>query len=464
MRGSAFIAFFGIAAAISGSLIGCGDDDGDEETAAPKVTKSKSGESCLNTNDCDKGLACFSNVCLEAPAGTGGTDGTGGSTATGGKGGTGSTLGGVGESCTRRADCSPGLGCYNQRCAMGATGEGGGGNTPTVGGPGETCQLSSDCDDGLTCLPGGANATPGLGFTGVCTSTDTGLAPTGKVCGAECTAAADCCELPVEMHTLVGPNVKSCADLEDALTGVNCDAANLAALPAARCFANSAYCSCSAAQVRANWECTAGQCIYHADCSADGPVPGGCAPFSRSGRALTSTCDIGESDTCAPTAGTPYCEDAADCDTKAVSDDAGDTCNADECVCYQNTCLRACSEDLDCRAGYFCDSDSVCKPQNGCTDNLECVRSKGDIRWTCGANHVCTLPCEDDLDCNPGGFVNGNGAVAGPFTMVCEANQCVELGCSNDGECPGAANGTRLFCTAPTPGTAGAVGQSAITD
>src|SRR6188768_3445282 len=172
MRGSAFIAFFGIAVAISGSLVGCGDDDGDDDGddgAKPAdVTKSKEGESCVRTDDCDEGLACFGNVCLTDPSGTGGSTGTGGSSGAGGRGGSTTTLGGEGESCTRRADCAQPLGCFNQRCANDGSGEGGGGNVPTRGERGETCVLSSDCESPLVCRPNDTGVGPGAGSVGVC--------------------------------------------------------------------------------------------------------------------------------------------------------------------------------------------------------------------------------------------------------------------------------------------------------
>jgi hypothetical protein len=455
MRGSAFIAFFGLATAVSGSLIGCGDDA--ETPAAAKITKSGANESCTRTDDCAKGLSCVSNLCTDSGSGSGGTDSTGGTSGSG----TTSPLGREGESCSRRADCQATLGCFNGRCQMDDTGEGGASPGTTVGGRGETCQLSSDCDDDLVCVPGGQNA-PGVGFTGVCSQVDSGVTPTGKLCGAECREPADCCELPVEVHALLGTNVKSCTDLAAIVGGIDCDAANLAALPAAQCLANATYCSCSAAQVGRNWDCTeAGRCVYTGACTVSGFVPGGCPTLSRAGNPLTATCDIGESDRCQPTMGTPGCTTPASCDTTPVADDlTGDICASGECTCYNDRCLRRCGEDIDCRAGYECDiGTDVCVPMGFCTSDVTCKNRLRDSRATCDLDTgTCSVPCETDIDCNPGGLVNGN------FAFVCAAGMCTPIGCTEDTECGGTVNGARLFCTVPAPGTAADLAQSAITD
>jgi hypothetical protein len=454
MRGSAFIAFFGLAIAISGSLVGCGDDDGDDDDkgdAPAKVVKSGEGESCIRTDDCADGLACFGNVCQDAPNGTGGT-GTGGSS-TGGRGGTGTTtLGGEGESCTRRADCAQNLSCFNQRCTSG-TGEGGGGNTPTRGTRGETCVVSSDCETPFLCLPGGTGTSGPYGFTGVCSDADTEIDPTGNVCGAECREAVDCCQIPVELHATIG--VKTCADLADVLDGVTCNS-SATAQNQARCLVDQAFCDGCGEDT---WECTAGRCIYNAECTADGLVPSGCPTFSRAGFALNATCDVGESDRCQPAAVDPLCEADADCDTLAVSDDLGDTCNAGECTCFQAMCLRRCDSDLDCRVGFICDDgDDVCVPDDACTSHLTCQSLMGDIRAAC-MDGACTMPCEVDLDCNPTGLVEGE------FTRLCnENNQCEDIGCTQDLDCGGTVNGVKLFCTTPEAAAGARAAQSAITD
>jgi hypothetical protein len=437
MRGSAFIAFFGIATAISGSLIGCGDEDETEQAKPVAVTKSAENESCVRTDDCESGLKCVNNICTES--GSSGGTGTGGTAPT-------SPLGDVGESCTRRADCMQPLGCFNQRCAEGATGEGGSGNIPpvTLGQRGETCLVSSDCEVGLVCRPGGAQTS-----IGVCTETDTDIMPTGRVCGAECTAAADCCEIPLELQGALG--TRSCVELDDLLVGIDCDT-TMVAIDLQRCFAQTAYCECAAN----TWACTQGACSYTAACSANGMVPGGCPTTSRSGRALFSMCDIDGSDLCQAPEGEPLCVEDDDCEAIAVTDDPMDTCVADECTCFQGGCYRRCSEDLDCRAGRECDTGTaVCVPIAACASDQTCQTRLGDVRARC-VESVCTIECETDLDCN--------GLTNGAFAQVCHEGMCQALGCANDNECPGTALGARLFCTEPAAAAGVMGGESAITE
>jgi hypothetical protein len=449
MRGSAFIAFFGLATAVSGTLIGCGDDE--EAPAAAKITKSGANESCTRTDDCAKGLSCVSNICTDSGGGTGGTDNTGGSSGTGKGGSTSSPLGGEGETCSRRADCQTNFGCFNGRCAVTETGEGGGPSTGgTIGGIGETCQLSADCEEGLLCMPG-------IAFVGVCTPADTGIEPTGNVCGAECVTAEDCCELPIELHATL--TAKSCTEIDDLLTGVNC-ATTAVALQDALCLARDVYCTCDPQP----WECTAaGRCSYVATCTASGAVPGGCPSFTRTGAGLVTTCNA-DTDNCEPDTVAPPCTAAADCVNQAVSDDPTDTCVAGECVCFQNACYRRCAENIDCPAAFRCDAaPDVCVPEDSCTEDLTCQTLSGDYRATCVAG-VCTRPCEVDRDCNPAGLINGG------FQQVCNAdNQCEALGCSGDIDCPGTsptvpATNRRLFCTPRNPAMTAQGARSAITD
>ena len=440
MRGSAFIAFFGIATAVSGTLIGCGDD---EEPAA-KITKSGANESCTRTDDCKSGLSCVSNICTDSGSGTGGTDNTGGSA---GKGGTTSSpLGGEGETCSRRADCQTTFGCFNGRCAETDTGEGGGpGVGPTVGTLGETCLLTSDCGEGLSCRP--TNNTT----IGVCTPVDSDVAPTGNVCALdECRTAEDCCELPINLQaTLLAT---SCAEITDLIGTTNCATTTTVALQQL-CFARDAYCECAANA----WDCTNGTCSYAADCTASGMVPGGCPTSSRTGRPLVATCDTADSGLCQSPAVDPPCVRAADCDTLSVTDFPADTCEGGECTCFESQCLRMCDEDFDCAIGFECDTgDHVCIPAALCTTNTRCQDTMNDIRARC-TNGICTLPCEIDLDCSPLGLVNGM------LANVCEGGSCTPLGCTDDNECPGGLNGARTLCT-PQRTAVGSSAMSAITD
>ncbi len=435
MRGSAFIAFFGIATAISTSLIGCGDEDETEEAAKPaKVTKSAENESCVRTDDCESGLKCVNNVCVQSGGSTGGSGGSGPTT---------SPLGDVGETCSRSADCKPELGCFNGRCAAEPSGEGGAPSV-TLGKRGETCVVSSDCEAGLVCRPGGMQTS-----IGVCTETETDIEPTGNVCGAECKVAADCCEIPIELQTGLG--TRSCTELDDLLVGVDCDT-TVVAVELQRCFAQTAYCECDTD----TWACNEGACLYTATCSADGQVPGGCATMSRSGRTLFATCDVDDTELCQPPAGDPLCTTDDDCEAVTVTDDAMDTCVADECTCFQAGCYRRCTENLDCRAGRECDMGAhVCVPVAACVTDQTCQTRLGDVRAKC-INRACTIECEVDLDCN--------GLTNGAFQQVCHEGMCQSLGCSNDDECPGTMLGARLFCTEPAAAAGVTGAESAITD
>jgi hypothetical protein len=451
MRSKVIWSFLGLVALSAAALVsGCDND--------ATITKSGLGESCARSADCEDGLNCLQGACYRtAPAPDGGEGGEGvivGPVAP--------VLGGDGESCTKRADCAAGLGCFNQRCARTQeTGEGGSGAVaPVLGGPGETCGLSTDCGAGLSCLPlaGGAVETLAIGSNavGVCTPIDSGLEPTGKTCGHECVEAADCCELPIIQQTATG--AKSCTELALLVADIeDCDAATGAL--GLQCLAYSVYCDDQCG--RDTWACEAGQCLYAAGCTKAGQVVGGCPAYSRAGTVLATTCN--EAGECAPEAPEPTgCTEDAECTDELVADDALDTCVADECVCNVETggCYRKCSENTDCPVNYRCDADTaLCVPEDACTSDAFCVTQLGDIRAKC-ASGACSVPCEFDLDCNPGGLTNG------AFSRVCGPDStCVALGCSSDDECPAIGSGVRAFCAEPAaPAGGSAMVVSAITD
>jgi hypothetical protein len=489
MRGSVLISLFGMSMAMVGSLVAC---SGDEDKAAPSAPTGGEGESCTRRADCSSGFKCFEQVCVRSASpgsggtggsnegggpstggtggATGGTGGKGGSTTggTGGKGGSatgGSTaapdLGGLGESCARSADCEEGLGCYNNRCLEEPANEGGGGNVPgpQLGSEGETCVLSSDCDTGLICIPADTGGV-GTASVGVCSPADTGIVPTGKSCFAECVEAADCCELPTELHGTLG--AKSCTEINQILADAaeNCSSPDSITSPL--CFARDVYCECADSA----WECTAGQCSYEGECVVDGLVDDGCATVSRSGRALTATCDVGGTNQCKLVAGEAFCSSDAECVMQPVTDDLTDTCVANECTCFQGAaCLRKCQEDLDCPYGKRCDTGpNVCVPEDTCVSDVTCQEQLGDYRATC-MDGACTVPCELDIDCNPDGLTGEN------LSMVCDEGSCKPIGCTDHRECQNqadldlmVANPRKMFCQTVATGMAGVVGSSAITD
>jgi hypothetical protein len=468
MRTTSLLTLFGMALCVGTTLVACG---GDDDAPAPAAKPSGEGQSCARTADCASKLVCVDQVCQKSGsssggnAGTDGSGGTGGSTGgTGGKGGTsgkggtgGSTpapvLGGEGESCTRAADCETGLGCFNQRCVsdgsmMGGGGEAGSGGVvpppaPPLGRIGETCVLPSDCAAGLTCVPGGVEA----GNLGICSITNSGLTATGKTCFAECETDEDCCELPLEIQAAL--TIKSCADLDDLLSGVDCmDPGSFAP----QCFAQSTYCTCGTS----TWRCTSGSCVYNAVCEADGLTTLGCATYSRSGRLLPTTCVDGD---CGTIAVDPICSSDAECETLTVADDPYDTCSPGECTCFGGTgnCYRKCAENIDCAVGFVCDTATdVCVAAPECDNDFDCQRDNRDVDWFCTDNGACAEACSNDLDCNEGDISDGG------LVSVCNDNLCMPLGCQDNDDCT--ALPVRMFCdTPPAVSTTAVVPRSAIT-
>jgi len=456
-----------VALGTTGLVAGCDSDE--------KLARSALGESCDDTASCEDGLKCVAGTCVQKSSSSGGSSSTGdgGEPGTSGSLSTGGTppvvkppvLGGEGESCTKRADCEDGLGCFSERCQRDGGGQGGEGGTvgPTLGGIGETCGLTSDCEKGLRCLPQSDSfdvsaKAIGSNSVGVCTQLDSGLAPSGKVCGAECAEAADCCQLPLAQQTATG--AASCTELAELVGNVaNCATAKGQA--GIQCLALQVYCddNCGAK----TWACTDGACVYEAKCSVVGEVVGGCPTVTRGGN-LVPTCDTAGTKKCtgAPAVATG-CEKDADCTDEVVFDYQTDTCVDGECTCQKSTghCYRKCSEPIDCPVGYTCGDDSLCMPVPACTEDIQCIRSRGNINAKC-AEGACVIPCEHDVDCpeNEGGLTNGF------FSQVCKDKVCVSLGCQSDDECGQyGESGLRSFCPAPAVLPAGEGGVvSAITD
>jgi hypothetical protein len=436
-----------------GLLAGCDSD--------AKIAKSSAGESCTKTSDCNDGLKCLDGTCYKGSTSSGGSANN-----AGGEGNTAGTapvgpkppvLGGLGESCTKRADCEDGLACLSQRCSEDGGGTGGEGNSvgPVLGGVGETCGLTSDCEAGLACLPSDGG---GYGSVGVCTLLDGNVQPTGKECGAECEAAADCCELPIIEQTTTG--AASCADLAKLVDAVP-DCAVATGVNGAICLAFNSYCddNCGAK----TWACENGACQFAAKCTKATAVVGGCPSYTRGGTPIP-TCDVKAGTCTGPAVVATGCTTDAKCATVAVYDHPADVCVADECVCDKDGtggCFRKCSESTDCEVGYTCDeATTLCVPIGGCETDLQCIKARGDINAKCTAG-ACTVPCEHDIDCNSQLTNGGFAAVCGPDKT------CVSLGCETHDECPGflGGQGVKSFCTAPrTPVVGVVIPHSAITD
>jgi hypothetical protein len=443
MARSLFITLIGAASLGAALIVGCSDKDA-------KPAASKAGESCVRTADCADGLSCFANVCYaSAHMSSGGEAGQP-------SGPPPPNLGGEGESCSSRLDCEAGLGCFNQRCTtppVAMTGEGGAPSTGIeLGERGETCRVNGDCKTDLVCIPSATAA--GIG---VCDLSKYGVEPTGKVCGGECEAATDCCQLPIPLQTAT---IKSCKDIDDAITvgAIDCAAAGAAST---LCFQQATYCSgCT----KNTWSCTNNTCVYKPACvvAVANDTPTGCPTYSRI-RTLTGLSCNADTKKCEGPTAAVACTTDASCATKPVFDRAAastDVCSAGECTCYQPTheCYRKCSRDIECAVGSTCDTASkVCVSVGTCTADTECAVLHGSLDWKCDAG-TCAKSCAADRDCSP----SGHGTTTFNGT-VCAANgfcETVSGSCTDKTQCP-AVNGLKTFCVdSPVAVTSGVVSSS----
>jgi hypothetical protein len=288
---------------------------------------------------------------------------------------------------------------------------------------------------------------------GVCDITSFGIVPTGKVCGGECAAADDCCQLPQLEQSAVG--IKSCADLTAliATNAVDCAATQVAAsLGAHLCFLDSAYCAgCGAT----TWKCTDNTCVYNVACTvaAGADAPKGCPVYSRLGHLLPDCNAKGLK--CTGQTVADLCTTDASCTGQVVADSLGaDSCSDGECTCYagNHECYRKCARDLDCAAGRICDKDSsLCVPDSACVTDTQCALKNGSLDYTCRTDtHTCAHSCTTDRDCSGTGHVSGNTEEGTYFNgSVCSNGFCeyVTDDCTDDSQCPlGATNGYKTFC------------------
>jgi hypothetical protein len=373
-------------------------------------------------------------------------------------------LSGSGQSCTRTSDCTANLVCLANQClsiapvdasvAVGDSGEAGVTTStgPHLGQIGEACQTSRDCATGFACVTTGNGS--------ACDIVSYGLTATGKSCTGECSTAADCCELPTNIGDLYYlPDggfsyqyipVHSCADVLAAIGGdpTVCTAgdagpANVELRNA--CFYYQAYCS-PACATNNTWACTNNRCSYIAPCQPTGAQNSinGCPTATRASSISSATCNA-VTNTCLSLSA---CTTSADCDGKSVSDTAGALCRSGDCSCYQSGCYLTCKKDLDCQAGYTCNTSGatagLCSP-TGCAANADCVTQLGNVRAQCKSGS-CSVPCTDDHDCG------SSGDLGTAFSQqVCSNGACQPLGCSSDSDCQ--SSGVHLFCVTPTPTT-----------
>ena len=448
MRSSLMISLVGVTSMALALLVACGDDDDNNTT---KQVPSKVGESCTKTADCESGLSCIGQVCYKtAPPAAGGAAGDGSVNPTP------PVLGGEGESCTSRLTCMDGLACFNNRCSAAPSGEGGatGGTGVQLGVRGESCRVNSDCGTDLVCVAGVAG-------TGVCDVASFGVVPTGLTCSGECTDAADCCQLPMALHTAT---IKSCQDIADAIkVGAYDCKAPAAGAAASLCFQQATYCECGDDL----WSCDEDThaCVYEAECDpalALG-VPSGCPTQSRLFDISAKTCNA-DTKTCVGPIVAAGCTNDKSCEGKQIFDSAaGDVCTAGECACYSGNkqCYRKCARDIDCGAGQICgDKSKLCEPDAACVTDSQCAIANHNVAYKCN-DGTCAQSCTSDRDCSPSG-------VGGAFTgRVCGNDgfcASVAQDCNEDSQCaPLTVGGLKPFCVTPVA-AAGSGVSSAITN
>jgi hypothetical protein len=415
---------------------------------------SAAGESCASTADCQSTLICIEQTCVAGPSTSaeGGTS-SGAPGSSGGSSGSPSSSGGSSggsSSGTTVPEAAP----------------------PRLGAIGDYCTSTSECGSGLECIPQAFGS-----GGGVCDLSSYGLSSnvTGKTCSGECDMASDCCELPVDKFTIGTAVIHECSDLQTIINGENCTSGDTSLVGQA-CFLNTAYCGTCGT----SWSCTANRCVYTAACTQGNtgtpPGVGGCAPWSRLGNGLTTSCNTTTMTCTAPTS-TTGCAQASDCTDEAYVNFPGTTagiCKAPggtgDCVCQTGSCYLACSKDLDCATGYTCDTTTrLCKPVGACTSNTQCATTMGDVLSTC-VNGTCTTPCSTDHDCSSSGIpgVNGqsfNGSVCViPSGMTSGTCQSISNNCTMDSDCNLAGGASaHVFCVTPAAATT-TVEVSAITN
>ena len=168
-----------------------------------------------------------------------------------------------------------------------------------------------------------------------------------------------------------------------------------------------------------------------ADCGANERCEFGyCQPFSCS---VDSDCD----NTFECVAGRcilgPYCMTDAECPAPStcvnfVCQNPGGCTSDSQCPvgqsCYAGGCYTLppieCNRDVDCAFDEVCDF-GICNPANpplACQINSDCRDRELCIGGVCQRG----VECLDDTDCN--------------FPQVCISDQCVDPGCTRDGQCP----------------------------
>lgn len=309
--------------------------------------------------------------------------------------------GGVGESCTAANDCQDKLSCLSLRCVALSEPSRDGGALP---GSGASCSARSECATGLTCIddvcramsvgttdPSGRysgrgescraknDCAPGLAcVSNTCRDTKTPLSHTKKSCyRVECATQADCCAAFV-------PNDK-CETYRK-----NCETDPI--------FCNTYRTLCTCGR-----DCKEELCVT---------TPPGCVSNAE----CTSM-------------QTPFCVAS-----KCAECDRDEACVGDGERCVEGMCLAACTLDENCPAQHSC-QDGKCT-ETGCTTDRECAFATRAPIAVC-RNKKCQVPCAADSDCTPSESTGRPDANDDPRLQlqVCEAGECVFVGCESNNEC-----------------------------
>ena len=265
---------------------------------------------------------------------------------------------------------------------------------------GGLCTVDTECDDGVFC--NGAETCDLSQITadgaGVCVS---GTAP--------CTGANETCDEATDSCTTSCTDDAGCDDGDPCNGAETCDLTD----PDAGVCAGGTAPDCDDGDA-----CTTDSCDAN-DANADPDT--GCVNTDI-------TCDAGE--TCVGGACVKECTSAAGCDDN-------DPCTNDSCV--NNTCVNTAK---DCDDGLFCTGTNTCNADTGVceTGNSPCAagQSCDEVANECTDQQACTA----DVDCDNGVFCNGaescdltdpDNGVCVDGTPPCEADEtCNEATASCD--------------------------------
>ncbi len=393
--------------------------------AVEKWTTLSNGNACTYTGDCSS-LFCVDGYCCNSACG-GGCD-------TCNQSGSHGTCKAVSAGAAGSPSCSPYL-CdgVNPSCPS-------------------TCSADSDCATGYYCNASGTCApVKGLGtacndsagydcYVGgcrVCTG-GAGTCADGVCCNSACSGSCDACNLSgkVGQCTVVGAGTagspacsgnllcngssascpSSCSSNADCVSGYYCDTSSHT------CKQQSTGTPCQTANdCPSNLFCADGVCC-NSTCT------GGCSRCDLSGK--VGTCS-------AVSAGTA----PANC-----ASSTGYLCNGTELGC-PTTCVK----DADCASGYYCASDSTCKPQksqgSACNSGVggDCLVSGCRVCTTgqCVDGACCNTACSAACDacnlagkvgtCSPVGAGQAGTPSCAPYT--CGSGASCATTCSSNSDC-----------------------------